>query len=270
MITLTTLAMTFAGISWKPEIRGVLTVAVAVAILCGSVWLLLATNMGSRLGFLVALTGLFGWMACLGAVWWMYGQGPQGEAASWQVIEINTGDLSQAQLEEIRNDPELTEWEELPETDPDRAEAQATVDAVLTEGDNARFEATSEFVSIDGWAFGGKPKRTDDSLLGRVTWSITDAFRVDNPTHYAIVQVQPAIETQTLPGQAPPTPTADPSEPVISVVMVRDLGDKRLPAGLTTIGSLIIFLVLCYLLHRREKLLNEHLEEAAALAKAAK
>jgi len=52
--------------------------------------------------------------------------------------------------------------------------------------------------------------------------------------------------------------------------MVRDLGDKRMPAGLTTIGSLIIFLVLCYMLHRREKLLNEHLEEAAALAKAAK
>lgn len=270
MITLTTLAMTFAGISWKPEIRGVLTVAVAVAILCGSVWLLLANNVGFRLGFLVALTGLFGWMACLGAVWWMYAQGPHGPSASWEVVEINTGDLSQAQLEEVASDPDLTEWDELPESDPDRAEAQATVDAVLIEGDNARFEATSDFVSIDGWAFGGKPKRTDDSLLGRMTWSITDAFRVDNPTHYAIIQVQPAIETQALPGQAPPTPTADPSEPVISVIMVRDLGAKRLPAALTTIGSLIIFLVLCYMLHRREKLLNEHLEEAAALAKAAK
>lgn len=270
MTQLTTLAITFAGISWKPEIRGVLTVALSIAILCGSVYLLLATNIGSRLGFLVALTGLFGWMACLGAVWWMYGQGPQGAAPSWQVVEINTGDLSQAQLEEISSDPELTEWEELPETDPDRAEAQATVDAVLTTGDTARFEATTEYVSIDGWAFGGKPKRTDDSLLGRVTWSITDAFRVDNPTHYAIIQVQPAVDTQPIPGQAPPTPTADASEPVISVVMVRDLGDKRFPAALVTIGSLIIFLVLCYMLHRREKLLNEHLDEAAELAKAAK
>ena len=186
MTHLTTLAITLAGISWKPEIRGVLTVVIAVAILCGSVVLLLGTNMGTRLGFLVALTGLFGWMTILGGVWWMYGKGPLGEAPSWQVIEINTGDLSQAQLEEISSDPELSNWRELPASDPDRAEAQATVDAELTQSDNARFELTTDYVSIDGWSYGGKPLRTDDSLLGRVTWSITDAFRVDNPTHYAI------------------------------------------------------------------------------------
>ncbi|MCB1002672.1 MAG: hypothetical protein KDB35_00650 [Acidimicrobiales bacterium] len=267
MTTLTTLAMTFAGISWKPEIRGVLTVAVAVAILCGSVYLLLATNVGSRLGFLVALTALTGWMACLGAVWWMYGQGPQGQIGSWKVIEINEGDLGQAQLEEISSDPDLTEWEELPESDPDRAEAQATVDAALTSGDTARFEATTDYVSIDGWAIGGKPKLEDRSALGRVWYTITDAARITHPTHYAIVQVQPAIETQAIPGQAPPTPTADPSEPVISVIMVRDLGEKRLPAAIVTVSSLILFLVLCYMLHRRDKLLNEHLEDAK-LAKA--
>ena len=270
MTHLTTLAITLAGISWKPEIRGVLTVVIAVAILCGSVVLLLGTNMGTRLGFLVALTGLFGWMTILGGVWWMYGKGPLGEGAAWQVTEINTGDLSQAQLEEISSDPELSNWRELPASDPDRAEAQATVDAELTQSDNARFELTTDYVSIDGWSYGGKPLRTDDSLLGRVTWSITDAFRVDNPTHYAIIQVQPSIDAQPIPGQAPPTPTADPSQPVISVVMVRNLGDLRFPPALVTIGSAIIFLVLCYVLHRREKLLNEHLDEAAALAKAAK
>ena len=270
MTQLTTLAVTLAGISWKPEIRGVLTVAISVVILCGSVVLLLGTNMGTRLGFLVALTGLFGWMTILGGVWWMYGKGPLGAAPSWQVIEINTGDLSEAQLEEISSDPELSNWRELPASDPDRAEAQATVDAELTTSDNARFEATTDYVAIDGWSYGGKPLRTDDSLFGRFKWTITDALRVDNPTHYAIIQVQPSIETQAIPGQAPPTPTADPSQPVISVVMVRNLGDLRFPSALVTVASLIVFLILCWRLHRREQLLQEHLAEAAELAKAAK
>jgi hypothetical protein len=268
MTTLNTLAMTYAGISWKPEIRGVLTVAIAVAILCGSVYLLLATNIGSRLGFLVALTALMGWMVILGSVWWMYGKGPLGEAPSWRVIEINEGDLAGAQLEQVAGDPDLSTWHELPSGDADRAEAQATVDAELTTSDLAMFDATSDYVTIDAWSFGGKPPRTDQSLLGRVQWAITDAFRVDNPTHYALLQVQPAIETQALPGQAPPTPTADPTQPVISVIMVRDLGDLRFPPALVTIGSLIIFLVLCNVLHRRDKLLNEHRAQAAELAKA--
>ncbi len=51
------LAMTelFAGISWDPGIRGILTVAVGVAVLMGSVYLILATNTGARLGMLIAL-----------------------------------------------------------------------------------------------------------------------------------------------------------------------------------------------------------------------
>ena len=140
MTHLTTLAITLAGISWKPEIRGVLTVVIAVAILCGSVVLLLGTNMGTRLGFLVALTGLFGWMTILGGV------GCTAKAPSArrrrQVIEINTGDLSQAQLEEISSDPDSPTGGELPASGPDRAEAQATVDAELTQSDNACFNSS--------------------------------------------------------------------------------------------------------------------------------
>ena len=50
----------------------------ATVILCGSVFLLLATNTGVRLGFLLALTGLFGWMTIMGITWSMYGIGVQG------------------------------------------------------------------------------------------------------------------------------------------------------------------------------------------------
>ena len=38
----------------------------------GSVYLILGTNIGARLGFLVALCGLAGWMALMGGIWWIY------------------------------------------------------------------------------------------------------------------------------------------------------------------------------------------------------
>ena len=58
------------AINWEPEIRGILIVIISVGVLCGSVYLILGTNMGARLGFLVALAGLAGWMFLMGAIWW--------------------------------------------------------------------------------------------------------------------------------------------------------------------------------------------------------
>ena len=42
------------AISWQPEIRGISVVLISVVVLCGSVYFILSTNLGSRLGFLVA------------------------------------------------------------------------------------------------------------------------------------------------------------------------------------------------------------------------
>jgi len=78
-----------AGIAWDPQIRGFLAVLVGVVVLLGSVYLLLGTNLGARLGFLVALTGLFGWCTIMGLTWWVYGTiGMLGEAPSWEVKEV--------------------------------------------------------------------------------------------------------------------------------------------------------------------------------------
>ena len=56
-----------AGIAWDPQLRGILAVLVGVVVLMGSVYLLLGTNLGTRLGFLVAVTALFGWLHAHGA-----------------------------------------------------------------------------------------------------------------------------------------------------------------------------------------------------------
>jgi hypothetical protein len=41
------------SIGWEPELRGLLTVIIGAVALCGSVYLLLGTNLGIRLGCLL-------------------------------------------------------------------------------------------------------------------------------------------------------------------------------------------------------------------------
>ncbi|MYA84444.1 MAG: hypothetical protein F4Y12_02550, partial [Acidimicrobiaceae bacterium] len=98
-----------AGLAWDPEIRGFMAVFAGVIVLMGSVWLLLALNTGTRLGTLVATAGFFGWMVIMAAVWWIYGIGWAGDTPTWQLQEINVGDLDAAALEEARVLPDLPE-----------------------------------------------------------------------------------------------------------------------------------------------------------------
>ena len=68
-----------AGIAWDPQVRGILSVLVGVLVLMGSIYLLLATNLASRLGFLLALVllGVGLWRAWgLLQEWRRYGSDP--------------------------------------------------------------------------------------------------------------------------------------------------------------------------------------------------
>ena len=82
--------MSFLAVGWEPELRGLLTVVIGFVILMGSVYLILATNMGARLGFLVSLTALAGWMMLMGLVWWIYGIGLRGPDPSWAPVTGQT------------------------------------------------------------------------------------------------------------------------------------------------------------------------------------
>ncbi|MDY7101722.1 MAG: hypothetical protein S0880_11090 [Actinomycetota bacterium] len=265
--------VTIDGLSWDPFMRGVTAVAIIVVVLMGSVYLLLATNSGPRTGMMLALAGFFGWMFIMGIVWWIYGIGLVGESPTWQVVEYNRGDLTRAQTEEVRDLAEagdavedgtaceggetsvdLHGWTCLPASDPARGEAQATVDAFLT-GDLAEFGGTGEYVPLEAFEIGGKQQRVDDSMVERVANRLYSIFaEPTHPTHYAIIQVRAATPESliTLPGQAPPPPEPDENQPVLSVIMVRDLGSLRLPPALVTIGSLILFIVFAWSLHSRD------------------
>jgi hypothetical protein len=282
-----TLDVILAGIGWTPEIRGILSVLVGVVVLMGSIYLVLATNLAQRLGFLIALTAVFGWMTIHGLVWWLYppGTGPAGRPPAWEVEEIVYGDLSESLLDEAHDidtstlppptevneltpeevaalseehADELSEWELLDASDASRGEAQTALDAVLAEGTIPGLEDTASRVYTYTFETGGKPERESDSVIDRVKHRISNTLRLKNPPHYAIVQFQPAIPQEAVPGEPPPVPVADEDAQVISAVLVRDIGERRLPASLITIGSGLIFGLLCAMLHQRDRRVAEH------------
>jgi len=245
------------NLDWDIAIRGILVFFAAMVILPGSVYLLLATNLGNRLGFLIALAGFFGWMTIMSLIWWVYGIGKKGEDPSWKVREIvvseQADDLSSAGIQEARD---LSRWNEIPEGEPSRGEAQASAEAALT-GDSGLFEETEEFEIIDVFERGGKGDSFVDGWLP-----------LPHPTHYAIVQAQAVIpvvqlnegdecpeDANCIPfGETPPEPELDVSEPVVSAVMARDLGSRRLPPAIITIACAAILGVVANQLHRRDKL----------------
>lgn len=277
-----------AGIAWDPTIRGILVVAVGVGVLMGSTYLLLVTNTGTRQGFLLASAGFFGWMMMMGLLWWIYGLGMIGSAPSWDVVEINTGDLSVSEtdvardldvsdlppaddLNQMEGDDfreeasqiDLAEWRLLPMSDTQVGEAEAAVDEFFSEGNYPNIEGPSDYLTLYAFDTGGKDRLGDDrSFVERIKLKVEHLIQVTHPPHYAILQVQPVVPQIAGPGEAPPTPEADPDRPVISVIMERDLGDKRFPPAMITLGSALIFASLCWMLHVRDRRVTEHLATA--------
>jgi hypothetical protein len=258
---------------------------VGVVVLLGSIYLLLGTNLGIRLGFFVASAAFWGWMFMMGAVWWVYGNvGMLGTAPHWVVVEtvypgvqesgvhdvteLDTealpsadeyADLEEDALLELADSVEddLGGWVLLPESDASFGEAKATVDEHFSEHPDEELEVDGpeDYITTFSFERGGKEGLPDDpDRLDRIWHKLKSIFwEVRHPPHYAIVQVQPVIEQETEPGQAPPAPRADETKDVISVVLKRDLGDVRFPAAMLTIGSGAMFAVMCVTLHRRDQ-----------------
>lgn len=286
---------TLAGIAWDPQIRGFLALGVGVVVLMGSVYLLLVTNIGLRLGFLLAAAAFFGWLTIMGGVWWTYGTiGMLGEAPHWEVKEIaypgtadaaldeahglDTGslppaeelnDMTEEELTEVRGDLEATlgGWHLLPESNPSFGEAKAAVDEYITahpitdvgDPDLEGLDAPEKYVTVYSLERGGKTRLPDNpSRWDRIYKKLKTTFTEPrHPPRYALIQVQPVIPQEAEPGEPPPSPEADPNEPVLSVIMERNLGDVRFPGAMLTIFSGIMFAVLCVQLHRRDQRVAE-------------
>jgi hypothetical protein len=227
-----------AALTWDPQIRGALILVTALLILPGSVYLLLATNLGARLGLVVAMAGFFGWLALLGLLWTIFGIGIQGRAPAWEAQAVVAGPLGATARPPLDRFP--AGWKKLPEGEPARGEAQATADHELTEGEAATqlgFKEASDYKIVDAYEKGGE------------TYLLT----LRHKPHHAVVQAQKVIEQEAVPGQPPPKVEVDPKAPVVTILMVRDLGSRRVPSFLVFLASAVIFGVIVYVLHHRDK-----------------
>ncbi len=354
----------FGGLEWDPHVRGFLAVLAGFVVWMGSIWLIVSTNSGVRLGTLLSLAGLFAWMAIMGSIWWIYGIGWAGDAPIWEEVEIVEGtdseghltfaaldeanllqteslptafekvveaadsadaefggdwrtlgtaglsndeaerlveiqtayaefgevtvdDLTEDQIEGLSDQEieelaaseqarnEATTWSELASVAPglidqdneflggwtllstaEAGEAQASAIAMLLESDDFDFASQAEFKVLDAYTIGGKEGLPDDpSVIDRVWTRIRQTAQITHPTRYGIIQVQQVTEESltNLPGTAPQIPVVDEDEPIVSIVMIRNLGNLRVLPAMVTIGSLLIFMGLCYMLHERDK-----------------
>ena len=255
------------AIAWEPELRGILIVIIAVVVLCGSIYMILATNLGARLGFLVTLTGLAGWMALMGLIWMVYGIGLKGPEPSWEAVpgrtvlqdpdalyqagvfiervDIPDGSSFSDQAALVAAQFESEGWAPLSEEDTGFGQASAAASTFLEE--TGTF-AAGEFRAVNVFDIGGeRSPKINDSL---------DFLAFRHEPHFAVVEVAPLVPTRTEPGRAPAAAEIDTTRQHQYVYMVRDLGARRQPAFVLTLGAGLIFLALCWLLHRRERVLT--------------
>lgn len=255
-----------AALDWKPTIRGILFPGIMAVILCGSSYLLLATNIGNRLGFLVSASALAGWLFLMGIIWAGYGIGMHGRPAKWVVKQNLTAADTRAALYEPAQNLRRG-WEEVVEGDPARGDAQATADAVLAppadSGERGRFATVDEYVAVGAYTRGGKRH-----LLQVVDGKACKYLRVciQHTAHWFVIQVQPVKKTtetfiksgvettREVVARGPDgKPIVDTAAPVSSVIMVRDLGSLRQPAWVLTISAGLLFALSVLSLHRRDR-----------------
>ncbi len=268
---------TVLAIDWEPELRGTLTVVMAVAVLMGSIYLILGTNMGARLGFLVTFAALAGWMALMGGIWWMYGIGLKGEEPSWRQVEGRTviqdtdslylagvlpervavgddatPDAQSGAVEGILLDDG---WTRVGESAPEFGQAEASAGVFLEDEDALAvgdFDVTAVY-EVGGEAY---PKIFGLDELDQVAFW--------HKPYYTVVEVAPYVPLRDEPGRAPNAPTVDETQTRQYVYMIRDLGSLRQPAAIICISSTFVFLGLCWLLHRRDRFVAENLARKAA------
>jgi hypothetical protein len=240
---------------WYPTILGVLAVVAGIALFCGSIYVLLGTNLGARLGFLVAFTGLAGFMVVLTLLWCTTASPLntlKGRIPQWKVQQVVTS-LDKADnpaVRDIAKKPNVAEATEA-------ANVKAAVDAALVTKksiptlevkpeDNrfAKFDDVTKYEILETYEVGGSRPQF---WKGQFT----------HTPQIAAVQFCQVVDTsQTQPFGLPPLPPeCDTTEGAVKgwVILERDLGSLRVPPFVAFAMSLILFVLGLLALHWREK-----------------
>jgi hypothetical protein len=252
---------------WYPTILGVLVVISAIVLFIGSIYLLLGTNLGARLGFLVTFTSLMGFLMILSVLWLTTAsplESPKGRVASWSVIE-NVPDITKAKTVAVRDIAQ----KQNKASQTDASNVLASVDAALitkvgtptvqvTPNDNrfAKFDDVTKFMVLQTYTIGGSEPQF---------WK----GEFNHSQKYAVIEYC-ATATQQQTFGLPPLPPecasgADAQRGFI--VATFDYGTLRLPPFVVIVITAILFGLGLLALHWREK--DEMARKQAAAGPAA-
>lgn len=268
--------------TWDPFMRGILITLLFVVLLPGSVLLVLSTDVGGRLGFLLMAAAMTGMMAMLALLWMpLSSTADIGRPNSWKPLQVLTGNyasqviIKSASTLPVNNLAAGTKpilqplskvphwwwplqscnddsWHKIdpslindPESESDTILAN-TAGVVFPPQLTSPFSATTDYVYIDGFRLG----QNSGCLISIDKHKIYLPF-VRGPD-IVVLRVLPALPVLTL-GGAPVAAQADTTKPYTYVIMERNLGSVRQPQALMAISMGICFLVICYVLHTREK-----------------
>jgi hypothetical protein len=252
---------------WYPTILGVLVVVAAVVLFMGSIYLLLGTNLGARLGFLVTFTCLMGFLLILSILWLTTAsplESPKGRVASWSVIE-NVPDITKAKTEAVRDIAQ----KQNKASQTDASNVLAAVDAALitkvgtptvqvTPNDNrfAKFDDVTKFMVLQTYTIGGSEPQF---------WK----GEFNHSKKYAVIEYCATAQVQQTFGLPPLPPEcasgADAQRGF--VVATFDYGTLRLPPFVVIVITAILFGLGLLALHWREK--DEMARKQAAAGPAA-
>ncbi|MEY2966351.1 MAG: hypothetical protein RLY50_401, partial [Actinomycetota bacterium] len=166
---------TLLAVAWEPEIRGLLVLLTMFVVLIGGTYLIIGTNVGARLGFMISVAALSGWMMSMAIIWAVYGIGLNGPLPSWKPAEpvtivrdgalldraevletrIQTDGMASLEASAKVSEQMVAEgWAVLDESDPRRGQAVAAADAILVV--QSEEFAAGEFVPVNVFDRGGE------------------------------------------------------------------------------------------------------------------
>jgi hypothetical protein len=255
---------------WYPTVLGILVVVAGIALFCGSIYVLLATNLGARLGFLVAFTALMGFMTLLTTLW-ISTASPlntlRGRPPSWKVVEVSE-DQASAKTPAIRKvDTIGRKVGETQEADIKAAVDEALIikeeipaEGKLPPSDNkyAKFALVTEYKVLQTRKVGGSNPNPFD-------------FEITHKPLFAVVEFCQLVPDTTTFGLAPPkNPPCSKSEDAVRgfIAMKRDLGSVRVPPLVAFGASVLLFGLGLLSLHWRERDEQEAAKATGALTPA--
>ena len=263
------IGLVLAALKWDPTIRGILFPTIMFLILCGSSYLIMATNIGNRLSFLLANAAFWGWMALMCIIWLIYGIGLKGKAPAWNGQEaiVNVADAQFSKMTTLPAEPgkKVKGWTEVKEGTPTRGEASARVDAYLkaktAEGGAQLVPEKGEatYTAVAAYETGGEQIfKFYPRLISGKAWYIPTSYRfmglLHGERHY--VQVNRFYKTDEKGGvikDAKDKPIIDQSKKAFYVHAIRNQGKLRQPAWIILFASLILLGLSTFSLHRRDK-----------------